>query len=258
MNTVDCHAKKTTAAFTLIELLVVIAIIAILAAMLLPALASAKQKAIKIGCLSNFHQSSVALNMYLNDNGDKLCGGVDGTGKEYGLSIGQKATYQLLPAGSMNGNLVYYLVNYLALPSPDSTLRVAKVFICPGFMRYVKNPDVNNPAFWNTNYMYCVPNGGSADPGDGKGGSICFGPGQKPMPWPIFGYASSGNAPHKLSEIAANKPLTDVWALGDTDQQAYGGDPWGSLPPTPLHGSVRNYLFLDGHTMTRKIVPGYW
>jgi prepilin-type N-terminal cleavage/methylation domain-containing protein len=59
-------------AFTLIELLVVIAIIAILAALLLPVLAKAKQRALRTQCMNNLHQIEVALNFYASQFDDKV------------------------------------------------------------------------------------------------------------------------------------------------------------------------------------------
>ena len=85
--------------FTLIELLVVIAIVAILAAMLLPALARAKRSAIRMQCTNNQKQQMIALFMYAGENSDTL---PDGTGGVW--------------AWDMDGALANLMINYGTQP----------------------------------------------------------------------------------------------------------------------------------------------
>src|SRR5882762_7260249 len=69
-------------AFTLIELLVVIAIISILAALLLPALVGAKERARRVGCKSSLRQFSLAVHMYGDDNEQKVPTGASNKGPD--------------------------------------------------------------------------------------------------------------------------------------------------------------------------------
>lgn len=144
---------KRNNAFTLIELLVVIAIIAILAAMLLPALAKAKQKAQNINCISNVKQWGYAFYMYEDDNDEIF---------PYEGAIGD------ISAG-LNTNAWYNsTVSYIASPRMmDLYLRgqppvkgTRSIFACPSAAtNLTAAPTVNNAYFMYAFGNRMDPNG---------------------------------------------------------------------------------------------------
>ncbi|MDR3457205.1 MAG: prepilin-type N-terminal cleavage/methylation domain-containing protein [Verrucomicrobiae bacterium] len=229
--------------FTLIELLVVIAIIAILAAMLLPALAKAKRKALQTGCLSNMRQSATALHMWVDDNAEWLPPGA--SAPIVGLQGGQEANYKEdgNPTSSYKKFLPFYIASYLGYPAPDGTLRTAKVFFCTAFAA-----DNTSGGDIGTNVCYVVTQTtGGANP--------TLPPNFNPFGYPISTSHPNGLPVHKITEIS--NP-SDVWILADVDQVVITDTQniWRPQTPVrPIHGNVRNYVYFDQHVSSQKVGP---
>jgi prepilin-type N-terminal cleavage/methylation domain-containing protein len=154
-------------AFTLIELLTVIAIIAILAAMLLPALAKAKQRAKDATCLSNLRQSGMAMSLYLQDFDDKYFWG----STQDLLQMSLNGMEWFVWAGRTNGNknlLQNNLFNRIDRPLNHYGLTEPTV-TCPNDVG--RGSDVAKTTFDSVGNSYLFNCGGFPDEiGQGSGG----------------------------------------------------------------------------------------
>ena len=150
------HSKNNTSlkykrAFTLIELLVVIAIIAILAAMLLPALSKAKAKAHAISCLSNMRQWSLGFRMYAEDYNDQVPeeGNVGQSIADTASGNDPEAWYNSVsPLLGQKKLKDLYIAGNPPLPGSRS------VFSCPSCLQPKVPPFANPPTVAKAFFMY--------------------------------------------------------------------------------------------------------
>jgi prepilin-type N-terminal cleavage/methylation domain-containing protein/prepilin-type processing-associated H-X9-DG protein len=233
---------STCGGFNLIELMVVITIIALMAALLMPALSKAKQQATAAACLGNQKQLAAAFHMYTQDNSDRVVQMADYvTGETFYPAGGYWAgpmpgpnwssTSDALAAavtGLQTSNALYFYCNNLG------------VYHCPGDSRVLNIPTTNGPNGWAYDSYARTENIGGE---------------------PYDNYYGAGETYTKMSAIT--QPAATFSMMETADWRGYNVGTWAVqwqkngafewvAPPAMWHVNVSTIGFADGHAEMHK------
>ena len=234
------RSPERTGAFTLIELLVVILIIAILAAMLLPALSKAKLQTQGIKCMNNGHEMGYAWTMYAGDNADKCVNNYGVTQTTNEIANGTYATWCC--------NNMDWTADSLATPNSKSTLMLKVGLLASYMAKSVASYQCPaDPTKRSRSYSMnaCF---GAFQPGDTGGGQQADNNGAvqrfmriTKVPSPAHYFVFLDEHPDSINDGYFEASYGITYEGG-----VYGGK-WGDLPAS-YHNRACGFSFADGHS----------
>jgi prepilin-type N-terminal cleavage/methylation domain-containing protein/prepilin-type processing-associated H-X9-DG protein len=239
MRVTPLNSRPCGRGFTLIELLVVIAIIAILAAMLLPALAKAKNRANQINCISNMRQLGLGIMLYLPEFGDNYP-----SIASRGETFHNEDWIHWWPVGTVGntGNTCQGIQNS-QVAVMLSTTKATNIFRCP-LDRNDQQRTLQSPVY---NYSYTF--NGNTDPTKGMGLQYANGK---------FNYFKTGMVKRAADKIMfieepdsdAERPPGNTGAALDDGRADFKTDLSGNTMALRHSRKFGNVTFADGHAQT--------